>query len=98
MTQDSNEINQRLTAIETRLERLEGQFQEEAGFLLDGLRSLSAQTTNLANQLDRLGGRVDQLTTLMLQLAQNAETDRAETRRIWEYLESQQRSQGNGHG
>lgn len=38
------------------------------------------------------------LSTVMVQMARNAEADRAEIRRIWEYLETQQRTQGNGHG
>ncbi len=57
----NDEINQRLVAVEVRLDRLEGRFQEEAGFLLDGLRALSSQTTNLANKLDQLTIRVDTL-------------------------------------
>lgn len=81
MTQSSDD---RLARLEARLDRLEGEFREEAGFLLDGLRALSAQTTNLAN-------RVDQNTQAIAVLVE-------ENRRIWEYLMAQVRSQGNGNG
>jgi uncharacterized phage infection (PIP) family protein YhgE len=97
MTNGTNSDNQpfelRLEAIESRLDRLEGEFRDQAGLLLDGLRALSAQTTNLAN-------RQQQLAETMVQLARNAEADRAiirenqtEIRRIWEYL---LRQSGNG--
>lgn len=81
--------NQRLTAIESRLDRLEGEFREQASFLVEGLLALSAQTTNLAN-------RVDNLTVAVTQLVTNAEADRAvmremqaEIQQIWQYLLSQ---------
>lgn len=45
-----------------------------------------------------LQSSVDSLSRSVAQLVENAESDRRETRRIWEYLESQQRHQGNGHG
>jgi len=34
----------------------------------------------------------------MLELAQRSAEDRTEIRRIWEYLQLQQRNQGNGQG
>ncbi|MFB2981385.1 hypothetical protein [Microseira sp. BLCC-F43] len=90
---DNQSFEQRLESIESRLDRLEGEFRDQAGLLLDGLRALSAQTTNLAN-------RQQQLAETMVQLARNAEADRAiirenqtEIRRIWEYL---LRQSGNG--
>lgn len=81
MTQSGDD---RLDRLEARLELLEGDFREEAGFLLDGLRALSAQTTNLAN-------RVDQNTQAIAVLVE-------ENRRIWEYLMAQVRGRGNGNG
>lgn len=95
MTNDQP-TNQRLTAIESRLDRLEGEFREQASFLVEGLLALSAQTTNLTN-------RVDNLTTAVGQLVTNAEADRAvmremrddmhqmqaEVQQIWQYLLSQ---------
>lgn len=88
MTNDQP-TNQRLTAIESRLDRLEGEFREQASFLVEGLLALSAQTTNLTN-------RVDNLTTAVTQLVTNAEADRAvmrqmqaEIQQIWQYLLSQ---------
>ncbi|GET43323.1 hypothetical protein [Microseira wollei] len=90
---DNQPFEQRLESIESRLDRLEGEFRDQAGLLLDGLRALSAQTTFLAN-------RQQQLAETMVQLARNAEADRAiirenqtEIRRIWEYL---LRQSGNG--
>lgn len=81
--------NQRLTAIESRLDRLEGEFREQASFLVEGLLALSALSTNLTN-------RVDNLTTAVTQLVTNAEADRAvmremqaEIQQIWQYLLSQ---------
>ncbi len=82
--------NDRLDRLEARLTRLEGEFREEAGFLLDGLRALSAQTTNLANRIDQLTERVDQNTQAITVMIE-------ENQRIWEYLMAQVRSQGNGH-
>lgn len=103
MTQSNGD--DRISALEARVGRLEGEFRESAELFLDGLRALSAQTTNLANRIDGLTDRVDNLTVIMAQFAQQAERDRqqaaedrAEIRRIWEYLEAQLRSRGNGQG
>ncbi|OCQ97259.1 hypothetical protein BCD67_00475 [Oscillatoriales cyanobacterium USR001] len=84
-------IEQRFYVRESRLNRMDSEFADRTATLLDGLLALSQQTTAIAN-------RMDQLTAAVAQLAQNAESDRMEFRRIWEYLESQQRHQGNGHG
>lgn len=75
-------------------------------------RLLANQVDQLAGRVDQLGGRVDQLTGRVDQLtgtvevlAREAAADRAimremqtEIRQIWQYLESQQRSRGNGQG
>lgn len=97
---DEQPFEQRLEAMESRLDRLEGEFREQAELLLDGLRALSAQTTNLANRVDLLADNQRQFAETMLQFARNAEADRAiirenqtEIRRIWEYL---LRQSGNG--
>lgn len=96
MTNDQPPINQQIVNIESRLERLEGEFREQSGVLLDGLIALSQQTTTLAN-------RVDGLTDTMIVFARNAEADRAvmremrddmrqmqaEIQQIWQYLLSQ---------
>ncbi|OCQ91991.1 hypothetical protein BCD67_21485 [Oscillatoriales cyanobacterium USR001] len=112
MTQDKENIEQRVADIEARLDRMNGEFSDRTAILLDGLLALSQQTTAIANRMDQLTDRMDQLTDRMdrltdrmdrltdvvARLAQNAEADKVEFRRIWEYLESQQRNQGNGHG
>jgi thiamine biosynthesis lipoprotein ApbE len=72
--------------------------QQKQGATDAALQALLSHGEIVNRNLDQLTDRVNQLTTAMAQLAQNAEVDRAETRRIWEYLESQQRNLGNGHG
>lgn len=62
-----------------------------------GVTQLVAQTEQLAQGQQTLQAGLDNLAGLVVRLAQDAATDRAEIRRIWEYLEGQQRSQGNGH-
>lgn len=89
--------NDRLNELDARLSRLEGDFREEAGFLLDGLRALSAQTTNLANRVDELALNAEADRAAIRMIADSVATLAEENRRIWEYLERQQRSQGNGH-
>ncbi len=111
MTQN-NEIDQRLERLEsefadyratatasmTRLEQLTTQLVEIAQLHQRALRvsqqkqdtTDAAIQTLLANS-DLLNRNVDQLVELAI-------ADRTEIRRIWEYLESQQRHQGNGHG
>ena len=93
------------TASMERLERLTGELLEIAQLHQRALRvseqkqdRTDAAIQTLLTHGDVVNRNLDQLTTAMVQLAQNAEVDRAETRRIWEYLESQQRNQGNGHG
>ena len=94
------------TASMTRLQRLTGELLEIAQLHQKSFK-ISEQkqdSTNAAVQtllthgdvvnrnLDQLTDLVNQLTTAMAQLAQNTEVDRAETRRIGEYLESQRRT------
>ena len=62
---------------------------------------LAVTVERLTLRLDRLAesqqttqASVDQLARLMMQFAQNAEADRAEIRRVWEYLNQQ--SNGGG--
>ncbi len=69
------------------------------------LDRLTVSVSQLAGKTDQLveGQQVlqtglDNLARQVVRLVENAEADRAETRRIWEYLEGQQRSRGNGHG
>lgn len=84
--EDNSQFDQRLEAMESRLGRLEGEFRDQAELLLEGLRALSAQTTNLANQQQ-------QLAETMVQLARSTSENQIEIRRIWEYL---LRQSGNG--
>lgn len=105
MTNDQPPINQRITNIESRLDRLEGEFREQASFLVDGLLALSSQTTALTNRIDRLTEVVAQQAAstnrALDRLVENAEADRsamrqmqAEIQQIWQYLLSQR---PNGH-
>ncbi len=64
---------------------------------------LAVTVERLTLRLDRLAesqqttqASVDQLARLMMQFAQNAEADRAEIRRVWDYLNQQ--SNGGGEG
>ncbi|OCQ91992.1 hypothetical protein BCD67_21490 [Oscillatoriales cyanobacterium USR001] len=97
MTQDRENIEQRVADIEARLDRMNGEFSDRTAILLDGLLALSQQTTAIANRMDQSTDRMDRLTDMVARLIQNAEADKVEFRRIWEYLESQQRNQRNGH-
>ncbi|HLO50918.1 MAG TPA: hypothetical protein VK211_21055 [Kamptonema sp.] len=99
------EFRDSTTASMTRLERLTGELLEIAQLHQRAFRiseqkqdRTDAAIQTLLTHGDVVNRNLDQLTDLVGQLAQNAEVDRAETRRIWEYLQSQQRSQGNGHG
>ena len=101
-------VEEQISAMETRLERLETDSRETASLFIDGLRALSEQTTNLANGIDRLTQRVDalttnqqslqatvsQLATFMVQIARTSTDNQTEIRRIWEYL---LRQSGNGN-
>jgi len=49
-------------------------------------------------QINRLEANAEFVHDAITRLTQTAVADRTEFRRIWEYLESQQRHQGNGHG
>jgi hypothetical protein len=93
------------TASMTRLERLTGELVEIAQLHQQAFRTsqqkhdrADAVLQTLLSHGDVVNRNIDQLTTLVGQLTQDAQADRAEFRRIWEYLESQQRHQGNGHG
>lgn len=88
-----------------RLERLTGELVEIAQLHQRAFRisqekqdRTDAALQTLLSHSDVVNRNLDQLTDLVGQLVHDAQVDRAETRRIWEYLESQQRSQGNGHG
>lgn len=48
-------------------------------------------------QINRLEANAEFVHDAITRLTQTAVADRTEFRRIWEYLESQQRHQGNGH-
>ncbi|MCU0547453.1 MAG: hypothetical protein MUE44_35710 [Oscillatoriaceae cyanobacterium Prado104] len=105
MTQANDNTAERLGAFETRLDRIEELFANQTSAMMEGLRELSQQTISLANRVDQLTGRVDQLTGTVEVLAREGAADRAvmremqtEIRQIWQYLESQQRSRGNGQG
>lgn len=65
----------------------------------DGLVSEVQRVLNQSGDRQvRTEATVEFLTDAVTRLTQSALADREEFRRIWEYLESQQRSRGNGHG
>lgn len=65
----------------------------------DGLVSEVQRVLNQSGeQVNRLEANAEFVHDAITRLTQTAQADRAEFRRIWEYLESQQRNQGNGHG
>jgi archaellum component FlaC len=105
MTQSNDNTAERLGRVENRLDRIEELFANQTSAMMEGLRELSQQTASLANGLNQLTGRVDRLTETVEVLAREAAADRAvmremqtEIRQIWQYLDGQQRSRGNGQG
>lgn len=58
------------------------------------VNSLSGRLDQLTTKVDQLTDNQAQMTQLFIQSVQRNEQDRAEIRRIWEYLLSQQ---SNGH-
>ena len=65
----------------------------------DGLVSEVQRVLNQSGeQINRIEANAEFLNDAITRLTQSAVADRTEFRRIWEYLESQQRHQGNGHG
>lgn len=112
MIEHSNEIDQRLERLESefakfrdsagasmqRLERLTGELLEIAQLHQRALRVSQQKQETTDAALQTLLTHGDVVNRNLDRLVELAIADRAETRRIWEYLESQQRNQGNGHG
>ena len=73
-------------------------FREDIEITYQIARHSAEAVDRMVESQQALQASVDSLSHSVAQLVENAEADRAETRRIWEYLESQQRHQGNGHG
>jgi uncharacterized protein YhaN len=107
-------VEERLAQIEARVQGMDDEFSRRTNILLDEILVLTQDLDRLTQRVDCLTERVDrlvenqqntqatvaQLATLMVQLARDAEADRAtirdnqvEIRRIWEYLLGQS---GNG--
>ena len=98
-----------LYQIVQRTDRSVDLLADRFGEVTDKFVQLTDKVDQLTGKFDQLTGRVDQLTTnvdrltnnqaqltqLFIQSVQRGEQDRAEIRRIWEYLLSQQ---SNGHG
>lgn len=63
--------------------------------LAAGQRRNDETIERLNQAIEQLTAGQQQLNQIMVQFAANAETDRAEIRKIWEYLLGQQ---SNGHG
>ncbi|MDB9510599.1 hypothetical protein PN499_05335 [Kamptonema animale CS-326] len=112
MTEPSNLFEERLESLRSQVQKVDTEFGRRCNILLDEIVVLTDDLNSLARKVDRLAIGQQQLqegqqqmqlalanlSTVMVQMARNAEVDRAEIRRIWEYLETQQRTQGNGHG
>ena len=72
-----------------------GEVTDKFNQLTDKFDQLTGRVDQLTTNIDRLTNNQAQLTQLFVQSVQRNEQDRAEIRRIWEYLLSQQ---SNGHG
>lgn len=71
------------------------QLTERFGSLVSEVQRVLTQS---GQQVNRLEANAEFVHDAIVRLTQSAQADRVEFRRIWEYLESQQRNLGNGHG
>lgn len=93
MSESSNEHLVNRTELERRLEQMDDVVAQRCLAVLDAADAMHQQTEQ---QLDQLTTTVNQLAETMIQFAQNAQADRAEIRRIWEYLLSQHPNGSSG--
>lgn len=71
------------------------QLTDNVDVLVRRVDQLAIRQEDTQAVVSQMASRFEQLMTVMVQFAQNAEVDRAEIRRIWEYLLGQQQN-GNG--
>lgn len=77
------------------LTRRVSQIADNQQRLQEGQQQMQTAIVSLSNLMAQIAEAAE---VNRVQLAQDSEADRTEIRRIWEYLESQRRTQGNGHG
>ncbi len=80
-------VQQNLSSITEKIERL----TERVDLMAYG-------QLQLQNTITDLSGLIMELVRRDMEASRQREEDRAEIRRIWEYLQLQQRNQGNGQG
>lgn len=90
---NSQTTEQRLTALEERLERFDDVVAQRCLAVLDVADELNRQTND---RIDRLAAEVAQLTESVKQLVTTSNADRIIMLRILQYLENQY--EGNGKG
>ena len=90
---DNPTTQQRLTALEERLERFDDVVAQRCLAVLDVADELNRQTNE---RIDRLADEVTQLAESVKQLVATSNADRIIMLRILQYLENQY--QGNGKG
>ncbi len=109
---ETNSLQEQITALRERVSQDETEFGKRTNILLDEMLVTQQNLDRLTERVDALAdGQRQMLATItnlsgfMLELAQRdrelaerGAEDRAEIRRIWEYLQLQQRNQGNGQG
>ncbi len=87
-------VQQNLSSITEKIERL----TEKVDLMAYGQLQLQNTVTDLSGIITDLSGLVTELVRHDRSASRQREEDRAEIRRIWEYLQLQQRNQGNGQG
>ncbi len=90
----SNILLDEMLVTQQNLDRL----TERVDLLADGQRQMLATITDLSGLMMQLAQHNIELAQRDRELAERGAEDRAEIRRIWEYLQLQQRNQGNGQG
>lgn len=102
MTNDTESRLDRIEAILGTLTEATANNTQAIAQLTQRFDSLVSEVQRVLNQsgeqINRLEANAEFLNDAVTRLTQTAIADRTEFRRIWEYLESQQRHQGNGHG
>ncbi|MEG3879304.1 hypothetical protein QT972_18285 [Microcoleus sp. herbarium7] len=84
-----------LYQIVQRTDRSVDLLADRFGEVTDKFNQLTGRVDQLTTKVDRLTDNQIQMTQLFVQSVQRGEQDRAEIRRIWEYLLGQQQN-GNG--
>ncbi len=91
---ENSSFDKKLDSLTERMDSL----TERVDSLAYSQQQLTATVTSLSGLMMELAQRNIALAQRDNELAQRSAEDRAEIRRIWEYLQLQQRNQGNGQG